>query len=155
MVPGGAAGCDATDPRLVVRDLATGAQRSWAAAAGATILQLSWNPDGDSLAYELSQGSAISIHVLAVDGAEQSVAAGVIDVSPPAGCTYGLPRFMAGTPDLLLALNCLGKSAALVTYNLDNHSAQPLVAVAAGDVYGIVDLSVDTSGQHIIGVLSS
>jgi hypothetical protein len=86
--------CGSAD--LVLRELATGAERRWTAAPGSgTIAQLAWSPDGTSLAFEtvVCCDASVTIHVLATDAAPGAVRDVPAPVQVDQACRVTLPAY--------------------------------------------------------------
>jgi hypothetical protein len=148
--------------RLVVRDLATGHERSWPLDPATRLGQLSWSPDGDLLAYELSSDgdAARSRHQLLVVRVATMRAAGdgLALKAPDPGCMVSLPRFRAGSGRLVAAEHCadadrnLSQGRALLEYDPASGALGRTLVRLPGNAM-ITDLSVDASGRHLLVLL--
>lgn len=144
--------------RLVVRDTTTGRERHWIQPAnpngrGETITQLEWSPDSSHLSYELNAGRTTTAWVLDINRGT-TLTDGVQLRSPDAACTLWVPRFQPGTNLIVTAENCIGRSAQLVSYNATTGAIEKTTPVANGAIFGIIDLAIDPSGQHLLYILS-
>jgi hypothetical protein len=147
--------------RLMVRDLTTGARRSWPLRPDARLNQLTWSRDGTRLAYDLYGGSRgrnrHSLYVVRV-ATMRAVDDGLALRPPDAGCIVNLPRFRAGSGRLVVAESCddadgdhrLGR--AVLEYDPASGAPGGTLARLPGDAM-ITDLSVDASGQHVLVLL--
>jgi len=136
---------------LVVRELASGRQRTWTIPPGASVDQVQLSPDATQLAYRLTQASnpQPSLHLLPLAGTTQ-VTQGH-DLPAAGDCPLSTPRFLDGRR--LLALGGRGCATGpveplLVTFDLGTGrvtSSEPL------DLPGeIFSMDVDRTGQHVI-----
>ena len=154
--PAGSTGCRET--RLVVRDTTTGRERDWIEPthvnpAGQTVTQLEWSPDSSHLSYLLNAGPTTTAWVLDINRGS-TLTDGLQLRSPDPACTLWVPRFQPGTNLIVAAENCLGRSAQLVSYDVTTGAIVETAPVATGAVFGIIDLAIDASGQHLLYILS-
>jgi hypothetical protein len=165
-------------PVLVVRDAQSGRERHWSeptdpSLRGETITQLQWSPDSSHVSYEF--------HAVKVSGNPKPISrptqrptpftridtAWVLDINrgttitdgiplrnPDAQCLLWVPRFQPGTNLIVAAENCIGRSVQLVSYNITTGAIEKTATVATGPVFGIIDLAIDASGQHLLYILS-
>jgi hypothetical protein len=138
---------------LVVREVSSGRERVWKGLADSNIVQLRWSFDSAQLAYELAgPGARVEPHLLDIN-AGTSVTDGIVLQAPDAGCTLTLPRFRAGTEDVVLAQNCPRK-AELLDFDRGTGALVARTLLASDDLFGVTDLAIDASGRHVIYVLS-
>jgi hypothetical protein len=133
---------------LVVRELASGRQRTWTIPPGAIMRGLQLSPDGTRLVYllERAPGGDIRLHLLPLAG---TASVGDGDDLPAAGdCPMSMWRFLDDRR--LLALGCAAEpfDNLLVRIDLDTRrveSADPL-----GLPVEPFSLDVDRSGRHVL-----
>jgi WD40-like Beta Propeller Repeat len=147
--------------RLMVRDLATGATRSWPLQPDARLNQLTWSPDGTRLAYDLYGGpggrNRHNLYVVRV-ATMRAVDDGLALRPPHPDCIVNLPHFRAGSGRLVVAENCddadgnhrLGR--AVLEYDPAGGAPRGTLARLPGDAM-ITDLSVDAPGRHVLVLL--
>jgi dipeptidyl aminopeptidase/acylaminoacyl peptidase len=140
-----------------VRDMTTGRERRWIAPTNPnpfeTITQLEWSPDSSHLSYLLNAGRITAAWVLDINRGT-TLTDGIQLPSPDASCTLWVPRFQPGTNLIVAAENCIGRSAQLVSYDVATGAIIKTAPVATGAVFGIIDLAIDASGQHLLYILS-
>lgn len=146
---------------LVVKELATGRLRVWDVPADPTgqarIVQLEWSPDSTNLTFRdvVPPGVGSStVWVLNINRGT-SITDGIALVPPRPECRLEAPRFRPGTNHVVVAQNCERSSASLLDFDATTGAFVSELQVATGDVYGIIDLSIDASGQHVLYVVSS
>jgi len=149
----------ACEHRLVVRDLAAGTERGWPFDPAIRLDQLTWSPDSEWLAYDLSSDTARLRHELRVVrvAAMRAVDDGLALEPPDPGCKVSLPRFRAGSGGLVVAEHCdadggSSQGRALLEYDPARGRLVRTLARVPGDAM-ITDLSVDASGQHVLVLL--
>jgi len=151
---------------LVVRDIATKKERVWRAPAntgrvGVTITQLGWSPDSSHLVYDMNgpgiqQGVVPATVAQVLDINEGTAITDGITLAPPdPTCRIEDPRYRPGTELIIAAENCLNRSATLIDYDATNGQVHDQRQVATGQLFGVIDIAVDASGQHIIYILDS
>jgi hypothetical protein len=135
---------------LVVRDLATGRQRSWTVPDQGTytLADLQWSPDSTRLAYLMwwDSPSKGGLYVLALEGTS-SVTQGRL-LPPPGGdnCNLTFPRFRPGTGRLLALQQACGNQ--LVDFDVRTGKALATTPIPLSAQ--LADVAVDRSGQHVI-----
>jgi WD40 repeat protein len=155
----GAYGQGCRGEALVVRDLRSGAERSWtfAGADTGTITNLTWSPDSTHVAYTLDQtgasGMSSTTEVLDINRGRTLLDGVHLAASSP-GCWINVPHFRPGTNLVVAAENCTNVSASIVDFDATTGRRVDARTVSTGPYFGIIDLGVDASGSHVIYVLS-
>jgi hypothetical protein len=133
---------------LVVRELASGRQRTWTIPPGAIVRGLQLSPDATRLVYllERTAGGDILLHLLPLAGTTS--AADGHDLPAAGDCPMSMWRFLDARR--LLALGCAAEpfDNLLVRIDLDTRrveSADPL-----GLPVEPFSLDVDRSGRHVL-----
>jgi hypothetical protein len=133
---------------LVVRELASGRQRTWTIPPGAIVRGLQLSPDGTRLVYllERTPGGDLRLHLLPLAGTT-SVTDGH-DLPAAGDCPAQVWRFLDDRR--LLALGCVAGpfDNLLVRYDLDTRRVESTVAL--GLRVEIFSLDVDRSGRHVL-----
>jgi hypothetical protein len=149
----GTLGGSSCHTEVVVRALASGAQRVWTIPPGASLDGLQLSPDATQLAYLLRRDSAglqPSLHLLPLNGTT-SVTEGR-DLPTTGDCPMSDPRFV-GASGRLLALGGRGCATGpleslLVEFDLGTgRVASSMPLGLPGEIFSI---DVDRSGQHVI-----
>jgi hypothetical protein len=137
---------------VVVRELASGKQRSWTIPPGVSLEDLQLSPDSTQLAYVLGREATglPSLHLLPLSGTT-SVTQGR-DLPTTGDCPMSDPRF-EGASGRLLALGGRGCATGpleplLVEFDLGTgRVASSMPLDLPGEIFSI---DVDRSGQHVI-----
>jgi hypothetical protein len=136
---------------LVVRELASGQQRTWTIPPGALVQGLQLSPDATRLVYllERTPGADRLLHLLPLAGTT-SVADGY-DLPAAGDCPMSMWRFLDARR--LLALGGQGCANGpfdnlLIRYDLDTR--QVMSKTALGPPVEIFSLDVDRSGRHVL-----
>ena len=139
------------DKELVVRQLASGQQRTWTIPPGATVQGPQLSPDATRLVYLLARtaGGDRQLHLLPLTGTS-SVADGH-DLPPAGDCPVSMWRFLDDRR--LLALGSQGCGAGrfdnlLARFDLDTRQVE--LTEPLGLPVEPFSLDVDRSGRHVI-----
>ena len=133
---------------LVVRELASGRQRTWMIPPGAIVRGLQLSPDATRLVYllERTPGGDLLLHLLPLAGTS-SVTDG--DDLPAAGdCPLSMWRFLDDRR--LLALGCAAEPFDNLLVRIDLDARRVLSAVPLGLPVEPFSLDVDRSGRHVL-----
>jgi hypothetical protein len=133
---------------LVVRELASGRQRTWTIPPGAIVRGLQLSPDATRLVYllERTPGGDLLLHLLPLAGTS-SVTDG--DDLPAAGdCPLSMWRFLDDRR--LLALGCAAEPFDNLLVRIDLDARRVLSAVPLGLPVEPFSLDVDRSGRHVL-----
>jgi dipeptidyl aminopeptidase/acylaminoacyl peptidase len=140
---------------LVVRELASGRQRTWTLPSGATVRGLQLSPDGTRLVYllEPTPGGDMLLHLLPLDGTS-SVVDGH-DLPAAGDCPAQLWRFLDDRWLLVLG----GQGCGVGPYDnllfrIDLETRRVLSTVPLGRPVEPFSLDVDRSGRHVILALA-
>ena len=133
---------------LVVRELASGRQRTWTIPPGATVRGLQLSPDATRVVYllERTPGGDMLLHLLPLDGTTSAVDGH--DLPAAGDCPAQMWRFLDDRR--LLALGCTAGpfDNLLVRYDLDTRRV--LSTVPLGLPVEVFSLDVDRSGRHVL-----
>jgi hypothetical protein len=133
---------------LVVRELASGRQRTWTIPPGAIVRGLQLSPDATRLVYllERTPGGDLLLHLLPLAGTS-SVTDG--DDLPAAGdCPLSMWRFLDDRR--LLAFGCAAEPFDNLLVRIDLDARRVLSAVPLGLPVEPFSLDVDRSGRHVL-----
>ena len=140
---------------LVVRELASGRQRTWTIPPGATVRGLQLSPDGTRLVYVLERtpGGDLLLHLLPLDGTT-SVVDGY-DLPAAGGCPASMWRFLDERRLLVLGgQGCGSGSYDNLLVRIDVETRRVLSTVPLGRPVEVFSLDVDRSGRHVILALA-
>jgi hypothetical protein len=140
---------------LVVRELASGRQRTWTIPPGATVRGLQLSPDGTRLVYllERTPGGDMLLHLLPLDGTA-SVVAGH-DLPTAGDCPAQLWRFLDDRRLLVLGGQGCGVGPVdNLLFRIDLDTRRVLSSVPLGLPVEPFSLDVDRSGRRVILALA-
>jgi hypothetical protein len=133
---------------LVVRELASGHQRTWTIPPGAIVRGLQLSPDGTRLVYllERTPGEDVRLHLLPLAGTTSATDGH--DLPTAGDCPVSMWRFLDDRR--LLALGCIAEPFDNLLVRYDLETRRLLSTVPLHLPVEIFSLEVDRSGDHVL-----